>query len=96
MDLRGFLGAARFLADDIYKVRVPRRSIVSDHWGYRSISMDGYGDGAPPVWYMSDACISGVAAVVAQGDDWKTAEGVAVVNDVPLANQRRSALRGEL
>lgn len=32
-----------------------------------------YGGTAPHVWLMTDACINGVATVIAQGDDWKTA-----------------------
>jgi hypothetical protein len=30
-------------------------------------------EGADSIWYMTDACINGVAAVIAQGKDWKTA-----------------------
>ena len=29
-----------------------------------------YSDNADPIWYMTDACMNGVAAVVAQGREW--------------------------
>ena len=31
-----------------------------------------YGPNAAPVWYMTDACINGIAGVIAQGQDWKS------------------------
>lgn len=33
-----------------------------------------YGKDAAPIWYMTDACVNGIAGVVAQGCDWKTAQ----------------------
>jgi hypothetical protein len=32
-----------------------------------------YGKTAPRVWLMTDACINGIATIIAQGADWKTA-----------------------
>ena len=31
-----------------------------------------YGPDAAPVWYMTDACINGIAGIIAQGKDWKS------------------------
>ena len=33
-----------------------------------------YRNGAPPVWFMMNACLNGIAGVVAQGADWKSAK----------------------
>lgn len=36
---------------------------------HRRVPLD-YGNSATPVWYMTDACMNGVAVVVAQGHEW--------------------------
>ena len=33
-----------------------------------------YGNRAPPVWFMTDACLNSIAGVVTQGTDWKSAK----------------------
>ena len=96
--LRGFIGSAGYLADDIYKVRVPMgvlSAITGDNVPFKWTNTEQcafervkqyvqacrdhrrvplvYGGTAPRVWLMTDACINGVATVIAQGDDWKTA-----------------------
>ena len=30
-----------------------------------------YGENTKPVWFMTDACINGITAMISQGDDWK-------------------------
>lgn len=97
--LRGFLGAASYLADDIAKVRVPMGilfSLTSDKVPFRwdfthqrafedvkrlaSACRDHhraplqYGPDAPPINVVTDACATGIAGVVSQGPDWKTAK----------------------
>ncbi|KAJ3518583.1 hypothetical protein NMY22_g13602 [Coprinellus aureogranulatus] len=97
--LRGFLGAASYLADDIDRVRVPMGvlfNLTSDKVPFRwdfthqrafeevkrlaSACRDHhrtplqYGPGAPPINVVTDACVTGIAGVVSQGKDWKTAK----------------------
>jgi hypothetical protein len=97
--LRGFLGAAGFLADDIDRVRVPMgvlHALTGDtvpfRWEYThqrafedvknlaTLCKDHhrrplkYGDDAPPVNIVTDGCGTGIAGVVSQGEDWKTAD----------------------
>ena len=33
-----------------------------------------YGNRAPPVWFLTDACLNSIAGVVTQGTDWKSAK----------------------
>jgi hypothetical protein len=40
---------------------------------HRRVSLD-YGPDAEPIWFMTDACGNGVAVVIAQGNDWRTAK----------------------
>ena len=96
--LRGFIGSAGYLADDIYRVHVPMgvlSAITGDSVPFRWTETEqrafdqvkryvqacaehrhvplSYGGDAAPVWFMTDACVNGVAGVIAQGSDWKTA-----------------------
>ncbi|CAA7263787.1 unnamed protein product [Cyclocybe aegerita] len=96
--LRGFLGAASYLADDIDRVRIPMgvlhtltSNAVPFRWDFthqrafeeikelanrrrdhhrRPID---HSPGAPPINLITDGCITGVAGVISQGEDWKTA-----------------------
>ncbi|KAJ3499954.1 hypothetical protein NMY22_g19429 [Coprinellus aureogranulatus] len=97
--LRGFLGAASYLADDIAKVRVPMGilfNLTSDKVPFRwdfthqrafeevkrlaSACRDHhriplqYGPNAPPINVVTDASATGIAGVVSQGENWKTAK----------------------
>ena len=38
----------------------------------RRVPLD-YSNGAPPIWMITDGCATGIAGVVSQGNDWKTA-----------------------
>ena len=94
--LRGFIGLARYLADDIYKVQVPLgvlSAITSDNVPFKWLDTEQqvfdkvkqyvqvcqdhhqvpieYGKDTKSIWFMMDACINGVATVIAQGDNWK-------------------------
>ena len=96
--LRGFLGAAGYLADDIDRVRIPMgilHTLTSDSvpWRWeetqqrafdeirdRAVSCKDhhrkpltYGPDSPPVNMVTDGCITGLAGVISQGTDWKTA-----------------------
>ena len=96
--LRGFLGAAGYLADDIDLVRIPMgilHSLTSDsvlwRWdhthqrAFDEIKRGAarckdhhrkplrYGKDEPPVNMITDGCVSGIAGVISQGEDWKTA-----------------------
>jgi hypothetical protein len=96
--LRGFLGSAGYLADDIDRVRIPMGILhgltgdtVPFRWEYthqrafqdiKDLAMRCkdhhrkplvYGEGALPVNVVTDGCGTGIAGVVSQGDDWKTA-----------------------
>ena len=97
--LRGFLGAAGYLADDIDQVRVPMGILhkltgdtVPFRWEFThqrafedikklaTLCRDHhqkpitYGPDAPPVNMVMDGCVTGVAGIVSQGSDWKTAK----------------------
>ncbi|KAJ2917715.1 hypothetical protein MD484_g2704, partial [Candolleomyces efflorescens] len=97
--LRGFLGAASYLADDIAGVRIPMGILfnltsnsVPFRWEFThqrafeevkrlaSICRNHsrvplkYGSDSPPINVVTDACATGVAGVVSQGDDWKNAK----------------------
>ena len=94
--LRGFIGSAGYLADDIYKVWVllgVLSAITSDNVSFKWTETEQqafnwvkqyvqacrnhcrvpieYGENTKPVWFMTDACINGIAAMISQGDDWK-------------------------
>ncbi|KAJ3500276.1 hypothetical protein NMY22_g19310 [Coprinellus aureogranulatus] len=96
--LRGFLGAAGYLADDIDRVRIPMgilHSLTADgvpfRWTHthqrafeeiKSLAVRCrdhhrkplvYGADAPPVNLVTDGCVTGIAGVISQGKDWKTA-----------------------
>ena len=96
--LRGFLGAAGYLADDIDLIRIPMgilHSLTSDSVPWRwdhthqrafdeikgsATRCKGhhrkplrYGPDTPPVNMVTDGCVSGIAGVISQGVDWKTA-----------------------
>jgi hypothetical protein len=96
--LRGFIGLAGYLADDIYKVRVPMgvlSAITGDNVPFKWTNTEQrafecvkqyvqachdhrrvplvYSKTAPHVWLMTDMCINGIATVIVQGNDWKTA-----------------------
>ena len=48
-----------------------------------------YGANAPPVWMVTDGCMTGIAGVVSQGIDWKTAT-VAAFYSAKLNNAQRN------
>lgn len=48
-----------------------------------------YGDDAPQVWMITDGCMTGIAGVVSQGEDWKTAP-VAAFYLAKLNNAQRN------
>lgn len=33
-----------------------------------------YGEGSPPVWLVTDGCATGIAGLISQGSEWKTAK----------------------
>jgi hypothetical protein len=96
--LRGFLGSAGYLADDMDRVRIPM-GILSEltgdtvpfRWEYthqrafddiksKAVICKGhfrrplrYGIEAPPINVVTDGCITGIAGVVSQGNDWRNA-----------------------
>lgn len=97
--LRGFLGAASYLADDIESVRIPMgilHTLTSKEVPFRWEHIHqrafeeikeranrcrdhhrrpiNYSEGAPPINVITDASISGIAGVISQGEDWKTAK----------------------
>lgn len=97
--LRGFLGAASYLAEDIDRVRVPMGilfNLTSDkvpfRWDFthqrafeqiKTLAMRckdhhrvplRYDRDAPTINVVTDACATGIAGVVSQGEDWKTAD----------------------
>jgi hypothetical protein len=96
--LRGFLGAAGYLADDIDRVRIPMgilHHLTSDSvpWRWDEIHQRAFDEvkeratrckdhhrrpltyekNAQPVNMVTDGCITGIAGVISQGDNWKTA-----------------------
>jgi len=96
--LRGFLGAASYLADNINRVRIPMgvlHTLTSEtvlfRWEYthqRAFEevkdlankcrdhhrrpIDHTSD-APPINLVTDGCATGIAGVISQGENWKTA-----------------------
>jgi hypothetical protein len=95
----GFIGSVGYLADDIYRVRIPL-GILSEVMGdtvpfcwdfaqqrafeevkryaatcapHCRVPLD-YGEDAPPIYVMTDACLGGIGGVVCQGADWKAAK----------------------
>ena len=96
--LHMFIRSARYLTDDIYKVRIPMgvlsvitgdnipfkwevteqrtferiKQYVQACQNHRRVPLV-YGRDEPKVWLMTNACINGIATVVAQGKDWQTA-----------------------
>jgi hypothetical protein len=49
------------------------KEIVQAHRDHHRVPLE-YGEGAPPIWMITDGCNSGIAGVVSQGEDWKTAK----------------------
>ncbi|KAJ2911813.1 hypothetical protein MD484_g8600, partial [Candolleomyces efflorescens] len=49
------------------------KRLVHDAREHRRVPLD-YSEGAPPIWLVTDGCATGVAGIVSQGDDWKTAK----------------------
>ena len=97
--LRGFLGAAGYLADDIDRVRVPMGVLhrltseqVPFRWDFtaqrafkeiKELAVKckdhhrkpiSFLENAPPVNMVTDGCATGIAGVISQGGDWKTAK----------------------
>lgn len=79
--LCGFLGAAGYLADDIDRVRVPMgiqrafediKHLANDCRDHHRKPLN-YGPDAEPVNVVTDGCGTGIAGVVSQSPDWKTA-----------------------
>lgn len=54
---------------------------------HRRVPLD-YGNGATPVWYMTDACMNGVAVVVAQGHEWPHARIAAFFSAKMMTTQQ--------
>lgn len=52
-----------------------------------------YGEGAPPVNIVTDGCCTGIAGVVSQGEDWKTAN-VAAFFSAKLNPAQQNYLQG--
>lgn len=97
--LRGFLGSAGYLADDIDRVRIPMGILheltgdtVPFRWEFthqrafqdvKRLAVQckdhhrkplKYEDNAPPINVVTDGCTTGIAGVVSQGHNWKTAK----------------------
>jgi len=53
------------------------KQYVSNCKDHHRVPLD-YGKGAPTIWLMTDASAKGIAAVVAQGVDWKTSRVAAL------------------
>ncbi|KAJ3511636.1 hypothetical protein NLJ89_g3978 [Agrocybe chaxingu] len=96
--LRGFLGAAGYLADDIAQGRIPMgvlhtltsesvpfrwdfthqrafeevKALASKCRNHHRRPID-HSEGAPPINLITDGCATGIAGVISQGHDWKTA-----------------------
>jgi hypothetical protein len=54
-----------------------------------------YKDDAPPINLITDACTTGIASIVSQGEDWKTAK-VAAFFSVKLNSAQQNYLVHEL
>ncbi|KAJ2913330.1 hypothetical protein MD484_g7080, partial [Candolleomyces efflorescens] len=48
-----------------------------------------YSPGAPPIWMVTDGCATGIAGVISQGDDWRTAK-VAAFYSAKLNDAQRN------
>ena len=97
--LRGFLGAAGYLADDIDRVQIPMGILhgltgdtVPFRWEYthqrafediKKLAVKcrdhhrkplDYGSESLPINVVTDGCITGIAGVISQGKDWRTAK----------------------
>ncbi|KAJ8481441.1 hypothetical protein ONZ45_g15313 [Pleurotus djamor] len=49
------------------------KKLVHQHRNVRRKPLD-YSEDAPPIWVVTDGCATGIAGVVSQGKDWKTAD----------------------
>ncbi|KAJ3553076.1 hypothetical protein NP233_g12731 [Leucocoprinus birnbaumii] len=76
--LRGFLGLAGYLADDINGVQIPmafedvKQAAVDCKDHHRKPLQ--YGPEAPPINMVTDGCVTVIAGVISQGKDWKKAK----------------------
>ncbi|KAJ2914251.1 hypothetical protein MD484_g6182, partial [Candolleomyces efflorescens] len=55
---------------------------------HRRVPLD-YSANAPPIWLVTDGCATGIAGVISQGDDWKTAR-VAAFYSAKLNDAQRN------
>jgi hypothetical protein len=49
------------------------KELVQHARDHRRVPLN-YSEGAPPIWMVTDGCSTGVAGVISQGMDWKTAK----------------------
>ena len=49
------------------------KSLVHTARNHHRVPLD-YSPGAPPIWMITDGCATGIAGVVSQGPEWKTAK----------------------
>ncbi|KAJ2930134.1 hypothetical protein H1R20_g6930, partial [Candolleomyces eurysporus] len=72
--LCGFLSAAGYLSDNIPERAFEEvNSLTSRCREHHRVPLD-YGKDAQPINMVTDACASGLAGVVSQGDNWRTAK----------------------
>lgn len=94
---KGFIGSVGYLADDIYKVRIPLGVLAEASaetrpfkWTFTHCRVPlNYEPNHDPIWVMTDACGNGIGGVVAQGNDWKTAK-VAAFYSAKLSSAQRN------
>lgn len=93
---KGFIGSVGYLADDIYKVRIPLGVLAEAsaesrpfRWTFTHcrVPLD-YNPGHDPIWVMTDACGNGIGGVVAQGPNWQQSKVAAFYSAKMSAAQR--------